>query len=162
MAMLLRLVRRARGGAPALQIAVILMLAAGVAALTVTFGIVRAALWREPPFPDAGRLAILFLERNPVDESPRGASDGRSRGAEELRRATTSFDAIATFSPASLTLSGATQSQDGGGETGAELVYGERVSGLATSRCSGPLRHARTAVDGGGRRRDAVRRQSSW
>jgi hypothetical protein len=43
-------------------------LALGVG-VTITFGVVRAALWRQPPFPDAGRLAMLFLQRNPRGEA---------------------------------------------------------------------------------------------
>ena len=45
-----------------LSLAVILTVALGVAALTTTFGIVHAALFRQPPFPDASRIAMLYLE----------------------------------------------------------------------------------------------------
>lgn len=106
-------------GRPSLTVAVVLTLAVGVAALTTTFAVVRAALWREPPFPDAGRLAIVFLQRNEPGEPTRRERWSYPR-AERLRQSQQSFDALATFSPASLTLSG----ENGG----AELVYGERVS----------------------------------
>jgi putative ABC transport system permease protein len=102
------------------SIGAIATLALGVAALTTTFAIVRAALWREPPLPNADRLAILFLERNPADEPPRRERWSFAR-AEQLRASQHTFDAIATFSLASLTLSG-------GSDRGAELIYGERVS----------------------------------
>ena len=103
-----------------MSIGLIATLALGVAALTTTFAIVRAALWREPPLPAAARLGILFLERNPADEPPRRERWSFAR-SEQLRASQQSFDAIATFSLASLTLSGA-------GDGDAELVYGERVS----------------------------------
>lgn len=103
-----------------LSIAVVVTLAVGVAALTTTFGITRAALWREPSFPDAARLGILFFERNPANESPRRERWSYAR-FEQLRRTQQSFDKAATFSLASLTLSA-------GGSGDAELVFGERVS----------------------------------
>ena len=99
-----------------------LMLAAGVAALTTTFAIVRASLWREPPFPRADRLGIVFLERNPANEPPRRERWSFPR-SEQLRTTARSFDAFATFSMASLTISGGSTR-----DSGAELVYGERVS----------------------------------
>ena len=46
-------------------------IAVGVAALATTFGVVHAALYRQPPFAEAGRLAMLFLQRNPRGEPPR-------------------------------------------------------------------------------------------
>ena len=100
-------------------VAVVLTLAIGVALLTTTFAIVRAALWRELPFPDAARLAIVFLQRNPANEAPRRERWSFAR-AERLKTVQHSFDAMATYSPASLTLSAA--------GLNAELVYGERVS----------------------------------
>lgn len=54
-----------------LSAAVVVMLAVGVAALSTTFGVVNAALFRQPPFTDAGRIAMLFLMRNPMGEPPR-------------------------------------------------------------------------------------------
>ena len=103
-----------------LSLAVILTVALGVAALTTTFGIVHAALFRQPPFPDASRLAMLYLERHPRNEPPRRErwSFPRFRLLEARQR---SFESVASYSPASLTLSG---------ESGAdaELVQSERVS----------------------------------
>ncbi len=111
---------RALARAPKLSIGVIVTLAIGVAALTTAFGIVRAALMRQPPFPDAERVALLFLERNPANEPPR-----RERWSFErfrlLVRQQESFDLVASCSPASLTLSG-------GGDGTPELIWGERVS----------------------------------
>src|SRR6187455_139975 len=106
---------RSRG----LTVAVVLMLAAGVGALTTTFAIVRAALWREVPFPDAERLSLISLQRNPPGEAPRRERWSFAR-SERLKTTQQSFDAMATYSPASLTLSAAGRD--------AELIYGERVS----------------------------------
>jgi hypothetical protein len=96
-----------------------------VGALSTTFSVVRAGLWREPPFPDANRIAIVFLERNPVNEPPRRERWSFAR-SEQLRATQQSFDAVATFSAASLTISGGDATDGAGGA--AELIYGERVS----------------------------------
>jgi putative ABC transport system permease protein len=109
---------RSLARAPGLAVGVVLTLALGVAALTTAFGIVHAGLWRQPPFPDASRIAMLFLHRNPRGEPPQQErwSFGRF---ELLRKAQRSFEVVASYSPASLSISG-----DGD----AELVQGERVS----------------------------------
>ncbi|HET9515082.1 MAG TPA: ABC transporter permease [Gemmatimonadales bacterium] len=105
---------------PRLSAAVVLTLALGVAAFTTAFGIVDAALFRQPPFPDATRVTLLFLERNPAHEPPRRErwSFARYRLLAEQQQ---SFESVASYSPASLTLSG-------GGEGTAELIRGERVA----------------------------------
>jgi len=112
----LRSLARTRG----LSIAVVLTIAAGVAALTITVGIVNAALFRQPPFPDAGRLTMLYLERNPANEPHRRErwSFARIRLLMESQK---SFEAVASYSPASLTLSGL-------GDADPELLRGEMVS----------------------------------
>ena len=111
------LLRRFRSGRGVAVMAVT-TLALGVAALTTTFGVVHAALVRLPPFRDADRLALLFLERNPAGEPPRQERWSFAR-FERLRATQQSFSALASFSPASVTLAA-----DGD----AELVYSERVS----------------------------------
>ncbi|MEX2153671.1 MAG: ABC transporter permease, partial [Gemmatimonadaceae bacterium] len=110
----LRSLARAR----ALSIAVVLTLAIGVAALATTFGVVNAALFREPPFHDAGRLAMLYLQRNPDGEPPRRERWSFAR-FQLLRQSQQSFEYVASYSPADLTMSG---------DSDAELVHGERVS----------------------------------
>ena len=109
---------RSLARAPALAIGVVVTLALGVGALTTAFGVVNAGLWRQPPFPDAGRLAMLYLRRNPEGEPPQQErwSFGRF---ELLRKSQRSFEIMASYSPAGLTLS---EARD------AELVQGERVS----------------------------------
>lgn len=111
---MLRPLARDRG----LAITVIATLALGVAALGITFSVVNAAVFREPPFPDAGRLALLYLERNPVGEPPRRERWSFPR-FELLRERQQSFEDVASYSPASLTISG---------DQEAELIQGERVS----------------------------------
>jgi putative ABC transport system permease protein len=112
----LRSLARTRG----LSIAVVLTIAAGIAALTTTVGIVNAALFRQPPFPDAGRLTMLYLERNPANEPHRRErwSFARIRLLMESQK---SFEAVASYSPASITLSGP-------GDADPELLRGEMVS----------------------------------
>lgn len=106
--------------APRLSLGVVITLALGVGVLTTAFGIVHAALFRQPPFPEASRVALLFLERNPENEPPRRErwSFARFRLLAEQQQ---SFASIASYSPASLTLSGS-------GEGTAELIWGERVA----------------------------------
>ncbi|MGH7693467.1 MAG: ABC transporter permease [Gemmatimonadaceae bacterium] len=104
---------------PALALGVGATLAVGVAALTVTFGIVNAALFREPPFEHADRLAALYIVRNPVGEPPQQRQRWSFARYELLRESQRSFERVASYSNPSLTLSGS-------GE--AELVYGELVS----------------------------------
>jgi hypothetical protein len=99
---------------------VVITLALGVAVLTTAFGIVHAALFRPPPFPDAARVTLLYLERHPANEPPSTErwSFPRYRMLAEQQQ---SFEGIASYSPASLTLSGS-------GDGTAQLVRGERVA----------------------------------
>ncbi len=117
--MLLRSTLRSLARAPRLSAAVVITIALGVAALTSAFGIVQAALYRLPPFPEASRLAMLYLERNPRNEPP-----GRERWSFQrfamLDARQHSFDAVASFSGNSLTLAG--------GMGDAELLRSELVS----------------------------------
>ncbi|HEY7027139.1 MAG TPA: hypothetical protein VH438_06010, partial [Gemmatimonadales bacterium] len=68
--MLFTVTLRSLARAPVLAISVVVTLALGVATLTTAFGVVHAGLWRQPPFPDASRIAMLFLHRNPRGEPP--------------------------------------------------------------------------------------------
>jgi putative ABC transport system permease protein len=101
-----------------LTLAVVATIALGVAALTTTFGIVHAALFREPPFHDAERVAVLFLDRRPEGEAPRQERWSFPR-FQLLQQSQRSFERLGTWSPASITMAG---------DSGAELVYAERVS----------------------------------
>ncbi len=112
----LRSIARARG----LSITVMLTVAFGIAALTITFGVVNAALFRLPPFADAGRVTMLFLERNPFGEPPRRERWSFAR-YQMLAESQQLFEQVASYSPGALTVSG-------GGDANAELIQGERVS----------------------------------
>lgn len=109
---------RSLARARALSFGVVLTLALGVAALTTTFGVVNAALFRQPPFHDAGRIALLFLQRNPEGEPSRRERWSFAR-FHLLRQLQRSFEDVASYSPSALTLSG---------DQNAEQVQGERVS----------------------------------
>lgn len=81
------------------------MLALGIGALTTTFGLVDAALIRQPPFVEADRLAMLYITRT-------GAAGARRERwsyprLQMLSRTATSFESIANYSPATVTLTGA-------------------------------------------------------
>jgi predicted permease len=98
--------------------AVAATLALGVALLTATFAIVHAALFRQPPFVEADRLALLSIQRNPMGEPPRQERWSLAR-FERLRQSQKSFEDVASYSPATVTLFAGTEAQ---------LVYIERVS----------------------------------
>jgi predicted permease len=108
-----RSLARARG----LSAAVIVTLAIGAAALTTTFAIVHAALYRQPPFDDAHELALLYIVRD-EDGGPRRERWSYAR-SELLRRTQRSFAHVARYAPATLTLAG---------EGDPETVRAERVS----------------------------------
>jgi predicted permease len=107
-----------------MSVAVALTLALGTGALTTTFNVVNAALFRQPPFPDADRLALIFLERNPAGEAP-----SRERWSfprfQRLRESQRSFEDVATWATTLFTAS-----SDG---HAAEPVNGERVSAAYAS-----------------------------
>jgi len=104
--------------ARSLSVTIIITVALGIAALTTTFGVVNAALFRQPPFDEADRVVMLFIQRNPQGEAPRRErwSFGRF---ELLARSQQSFEQLASYSPAAVTLSG---------QSNAQLVNAERVS----------------------------------
>ena len=112
----LRSLARAR----ALSITVALTLALGVGALIITFGVVNAALWRQPPFPDATRLTMLYLQRNPEGEPPQRERWSFARYTM-LAAQQDVYEHVAAYAPGSLTLSSA-------GSGDAELIPAERVS----------------------------------
>ena len=98
------------------SLAVGLTLALGVAALTSAFGIVNAALLRQPPFPAADRITLLYLLRDDHG-TPRRERWSFTR-IQLLRQSQRSFEQVASYSPATLTLTG---------ESGGETVRGEMV-----------------------------------
>lgn len=105
---------RARG----FSLFVAVTLAAGVAALTLACGVVDAALWRQPPFGDAPRIAIITSSRTVAGRAPSRERWSYPR-ISMLRNDVKSFEWIASFSTTTLNLSG-------GGDP--EPVPGEIVS----------------------------------
>ena len=104
---------------PIFSLTVALTLGFGVGALILTFSVVNAALFRPPPFPQAEDLALLFIQRNPEGEPTRRERWSFSR-FELLSESQASFEHIASYSPASITISGS--------GSNAELAQVERVS----------------------------------
>jgi hypothetical protein len=87
-----------------LSAAVIVTVAVGTAGLTVSFAIVNAALYRQPPFDDAQELALLYLVR---DDNGVARRERWSYARSELLRTTQrSFAHVARYAPATLTLAG--------------------------------------------------------
>ena len=109
---------RSLARAPGLSLTVAGTLAIGIAIVTVTFGVVYAALFRQPPFEEAERLAMLYLDRNPRGEPPSKERWSFAR-FELLRERQQSFEEVASYTPSTMTLSG---------DAGAEPALGEGVS----------------------------------
>src|SRR5262245_65682886 len=109
---------RSLSRAPGLAFAVAVTIAASNAALIVTFGVVNAALFRQPPFDDAGRVMMLFIDRNPQGERPRRERWSYPR-FQMLAQSQRSFESVASYSPATLALAG---------DRGVALTRGGRAS----------------------------------
>jgi len=97
---------------------VVLTLALGTGAVATTFGVINAALFRQPPFPAADRLLMLHLQRRPQSEPPRRERWSFAR-FQMLRQTQKALEDVASYSPAAFTLSGSGD---------AEFVQGERIS----------------------------------
>ena len=83
----------------------ILTLALGIGATTTMFSVVYARLLRPPPFADAGQLAILFnTSVTPTDGLTRWRWSMPNITA--LRSSATSFETVASFTGALLSMSG--------------------------------------------------------
>ena len=93
-------------------------LAVGVAALAITFGVVDAASWREPPFEDAAHLVMVRTVRAEAGIAPHSERWSYTR-LRMLRETSKSFELVANFGPSLFNLTG-------GGD--AEQVPGEIVS----------------------------------
>ncbi|MEO5816750.1 MAG: ABC transporter permease [Gemmatimonadaceae bacterium] len=96
---------RSLARAPGFSLAIIAMLATGSAALTITFALVDAALFRQPPFQRAGEIVLLNMTHTEQNGATRtsGFSWRRSR---LLADRATSFESIANYTAPSLTLTG--------------------------------------------------------
>jgi putative ABC transport system permease protein len=100
---------------PAASLASVAMLAAVVTAVTTTFGLAHAVLWKSLPFPEAERLVFVW-EADPDDREPFRVTSGRFSA---WQRETTSFSSLALFGAAGHSIDGA---------DGSVPVRGVRVS----------------------------------
>jgi putative ABC transport system permease protein len=103
---------RARG----LAAVVVGTLAVGIGAVTTTFALVDGALLRQPPFPQAVRLVMLYTTR-----TQRGGQPQRQRWSfarvQLLRQLATSFESLGNYTPAAgLTLTGTDEPEPVQGE----------------------------------------------
>jgi len=81
------------------------MLATGTAALTTTFALVDAALFRQPPFEHASEIALLNMTR--TERGGEMRTEGFSwRRARLLAERATSFESVANYTSPSLTVTG--------------------------------------------------------
>lgn len=88
---------------PAFSVAVAGTLAAGVAALTLAFGVVDAAVWRQPPFDDPARIALVYTERSAPGRSLQSERWSYAR-IQLLRKSAASFALVANFSPSTVNI----------------------------------------------------------
>lgn len=88
---------------PVLLGVALLSIMLGITAATSVFTVVDAALLRLPPFPNADRLVVVYEHRTDPGAASRPERWSWPR-ARLLCERTTSFESIATYSPAVLTI----------------------------------------------------------
>lgn len=100
----LRSLRRA----PGVPTTVVGTLAIGVGALVTAFALVDAALWRPPPFGEAGRIVMLYTTRASRGEPPRRERWSYPR-IELLKNLVSDIATIANYTPSTLAITGGTE-----------------------------------------------------
>jgi putative ABC transport system permease protein len=100
----LRYASRALARNPGFAAVAILVLALGIGANTAVFTVVNGVLLRPLPFPNSGRLVLISDE--PPDVPPDAGSAMADSDYLRFRSIAQSYDALATFNPNSLTLTG--------------------------------------------------------
>jgi putative ABC transport system permease protein len=120
----------------------ILTLAVGIGAATSIFSVVYAALLRPLPFAEPGRLAMLYTTRTTVQD---GTRRGRWSHADitAIRPGLRSFEDVASFTRASVTLAGGDAPQ----QIYAEIVSPEYFRVLRAAPRVGRLFHEDVAAD---------------
>src|SRR5262245_11072552 len=109
---------RALRRAPGVSLTAILTLALGIGATTTMFAVVHAALWRPLPFDEPDSLVLLYVTRTTPHD---GFARLRwSRLVIERLNGTSSFESLASFSSASISIAG--------GADAPEQIDGEVVS----------------------------------
>jgi putative ABC transport system permease protein len=99
----LRLAFRQLRRTPAVTLTIVAILAVGIGATTTMISVAYAALVRPLPFPDPGRLATLDVTRTTPRDGLQRTRWSR-REVEDLVRATSSFEAIGSYSFAGVNL----------------------------------------------------------
>jgi predicted permease len=88
---------------PAFTAAAVLTLALGVGTTTAIFSLVYGVLYRPLPFPNADRIAMVYLHFSPQN-NPRGTMS--LADFADWRNANRSFEKVAAFTPARFDLTG--------------------------------------------------------
>src|SRR6185503_6193276 len=99
----LRFARRSLMRTPVVTAASIVSIALGIAATTAVYGVVDAALFRQPPFKQADRLVMVYRTEQAAGEAPSKERWSWAR-AQLLAGRAKSFDGVATFSSSVLAL----------------------------------------------------------
>jgi putative ABC transport system permease protein len=102
----LRFARRSLARTPLVTGAAIGSIALGIAASTGVFAVVDAALLRPPPFVESERLGIALITRQRPGEASLGRGERWSWSRARLLRRARSFESVATFTVAPVTLTG--------------------------------------------------------
>src|SRR5262249_15218488 len=87
------------------SVVAILTLGLGIGATTTMFGVMYAALLRPLPFDRPDELAMLYVTRTTPREGLQRARWSRTE-IESLRTAASSFEALGSFTPVSVNLTG--------------------------------------------------------
>lgn len=113
-----RFVARGLANARAFSAAVVLTLALGTGATTVMFSVLRATLWRPPPFPNPERLVLISLSERSAAPSAR-QGNLTNQAFEFVREHASSFERVGAYTNPHLNVGGYDQ---------AERIVGEVVS----------------------------------
>jgi putative ABC transport system permease protein len=90
---------------PGLATVIVLTLALGTGALSTTFTLVDAALWRPPPVPDPERVALLYITRQSPTE-PLHRERWSYPAITMLKQLASDLGTIANYTAATVTLTG--------------------------------------------------------
>jgi putative ABC transport system permease protein len=98
---------------PGFTAVAVLTLALGIGANTAIFSVVNAVLLRPLPYPDPGRLALVFCNELSKGRSFQGASPPDFRTLRERNR---SFDSLSAFYGSAINLTGTPEAEQLSGE----------------------------------------------
>lgn len=124
---------RARG----LALGSAVTIALGVGALTTALGVADAALWRDPPFPAADDLVLLFSTRRSATETSRPERWSYPR-IQRLRAALRPDIRIANVTPTAVSLTGTDLTEPLQGEVVSPEYFGLLGATPAIGRVFGP------------------------